>query len=173
MTVSPSGVLPPGDRPTVSVTVAVAPAVAFEVFTQETDLWWRRGLRYRLAGRRPGSLSFELGPGGRLFESFETPSGTQVYEAGRVTVWQPPSRLVFTWRNANFAAEESTEVEVLFEPTHTGTRVTVQHRGWSALRPGHPARHGLDGAAFSRMMGLWWGDLMTALREFIETRGTD
>jgi uncharacterized protein YndB with AHSA1/START domain len=173
MTVSPSGVLRAGDRVTVSVTVAVAPAVAFEVFTQEIDLWWRRGLRYRLAGRRPGLLSFELGPGGRLFESFETPSGTQVYEAGRVTVWQPPSRLVFTWRNANFAAEESTEVEVLFEPTHTGTRVTVQHRGWSALRQGHPARHGLDGAAFSRMMGLWWGDLMTALREFIETRGTD
>jgi uncharacterized protein YndB with AHSA1/START domain len=173
MTVSPSGVLPAGDRATVSITVAVAPAVAFEVFTQETDLWWRRGLRYGLAGRRPGSLSLEPGPGGRLFESFETPSGTQVYEAGRVTVWQPPSRLVFTWRNANFAAEESTEVEVLFEPTHTGTRVTVQHRGWSAIRLGHPARHGLDGVACSRMMGLWWGDLMTALREFIETRGAD
>ncbi len=145
---SPSDLLPAGDRATVSITIAVAPAVAFEVFTQEIDLWWRRGLRYRLAGRRPGSLSFESGPGGRLFESFETPSGTQVYEAGRVTLWQPPSRLV-------------------------GTRVTVQHRGWSALRPGHPARHGVDGAAFSRMMGLWWGDLMTALREFIETRGAD
>ena len=167
---SASGVSPAGDRATVSLAVAVEPAVAFEVFTQETDLWWRRGLPYRVAGRRPGSLCFEPGPGGRLFESFETPSGTQVYEAGRVTVWQPPSRLVFTWRNANFAAEESTEVEVLFEPTQTGTRVTVRHRGWSAIRPDHPARHGLDAAAFSRMIGLWWGDLMTGLREFIETR---
>jgi hypothetical protein len=43
-------------------------------------------------------------------------------------------------------------------------------RGWSAIRPDHPARHGLDDAAFSRMIGLWWGDLMTGLREFIETR---
>jgi uncharacterized protein YndB with AHSA1/START domain len=167
---SASGVSPAGGRASVSLAVAVAPAIAFEVFTQETDLWWRRGLRYRLAGRRPGSLRFEPGLGGRLFESFETPSGIQVYEAGRVTVWQPPSRLVFTWRNSNFVAEESTEVEVLFEPTHTGTRVTVQHRGWSAIRSDHPARHGLDDAAFSRMMGLWWGDLMTGLREFIETR---
>ncbi len=167
------GASPPGDQATVSISVAVEPAVAFEVFTKETDLWWRRGLRYRLAGRRPGSLCFEPGAGGRLFESFETSSGTQVHEAGRVTVWQPPSRLVFTWRNANFAAEESTEVEVFFEPTDTGTRVTVQHRGWSAIRPGHPARHGLEGAAFSRMIGLWWGELMTALREFIETRGAD
>ena len=137
---SASGVSPAGDGAQVSLTVAVEPAVAFEVFTQETDLWWRRGGQYRLAGRRPGSLCFEPGPGGRLFESFETPSGTQVHEAGRVTVWQPPSRLVFTWRNANFAAEESTEVEVLFEPTHTGTRVTVRHRGWSALGLGHPAK---------------------------------
>ena len=91
----------------------------------------------------------------------------------RGSLRQPPSRLVFTWRNANFAGEESTEVEVLFEPTHTGTRVTVQHRGWSGIRPGHPARHGLEGAEFSRMIGLWWGGLMTGLRELIETRGTD
>jgi uncharacterized protein YndB with AHSA1/START domain len=166
-------VLPAGDQTTVSISVAVEPSLAFAIFTQETDLWWRRGLRYRLVGRRPGSLCFEPGVGGRLFESFETRSGTHVHEAGRVTVWQPPSRLVFTWRNANFAAEESTEVEVLFEPTTTGTRVTVRHRGWAALRRDHPARHGLEGAAFSRMIGLWWGDLMTALREFIETRGAD
>jgi hypothetical protein len=43
--------------------------------------------------------------------------------------------------------------------------VTVHHRGWSALPEDHPARHGLTGAAFARMVGLWWGDLLTALRE--------
>jgi hypothetical protein len=32
-----------GDRATVSVTVAVTQAAAFEVFTREIDLWWRRG----------------------------------------------------------------------------------------------------------------------------------
>ena len=100
---SPLGVSPAGDQATVSIIVAVEPAVAFEVFTQETDLWWRRGLR----------------------------------------------------------------------PTITGTRVTVRHRGWSAIRPGHPVRHGVEGAAFSRMIGLWWGELMTGLREFIETDGAE
>jgi uncharacterized protein YndB with AHSA1/START domain len=162
---------PPGDQATVSVHVAVEPSIAFEVFTHEIDLWWKRGRRYRLAGARPGALSFEAGVGGRLFESFETESGTHVYETGRVTAWEPPSRLVFKWRNANFAPDESTEVEVLFEPAGAGTRVTVHHRGWAALRPGHPARHNLEGPAFSRMMGLWWGDLMTSMREFIEARG--
>jgi uncharacterized protein YndB with AHSA1/START domain len=161
---------PSGDQAVVSVFVAVEPAAAFEVFTQETDLWWRRGLHYRLAGRRPGALCFESGVGGRLFETYETPSGPLVYEVGRVTVWEPPSRLMLTWRNANFAPDEHTELEVRFEASGTGTRVTVRHGGWAALRPDHPARHGLEGAAFSRMMGLWWSDQMTAMRELIEAR---
>jgi uncharacterized protein YndB with AHSA1/START domain len=153
------------------VFVAVAPAVAFAIFTQEIDQWWKRGPKYRLAGRRPGALHFEPGVGGRLFESIETESGTQFFETGRVTVWDPPSRLVVIWRNANFAADESTELEVLFEASGRGTLVTVQHRGWASLRRDHPARHGLDGAAFTRMIGLWWSDLMTALREHAEVRG--
>ncbi|MFL6605336.1 MAG: SRPBCC domain-containing protein [Steroidobacteraceae bacterium] len=161
----------PGDQATVSVSVAVTQATAFDVFTREIDLWWRRGPRFRF-GRRPGLLSFEPALGGRLFESFPSESGTHVIEVGRVTVWEPPSRLVFTWRNVNFADDESTEVEVLFAPTQTGTLVTVQHRGWGALRGDHPARHGLEGAAFSRMIGMWWGELMTGLREYIDRKGT-
>lgn len=39
-----SGIAAPGDQATIAVLVAVEPAVAFEVFTQEIDLWWRRGL---------------------------------------------------------------------------------------------------------------------------------
>jgi uncharacterized protein YndB with AHSA1/START domain len=159
-----------GDRATVSVSVAVSQATAFDVFTRETDLWWRRGRRFRF-GRQPGLLSFEPSLGGRLFESFPSESGTHVIEVGRVTVWERPSRLVFTWRNVNFADDESTEVEVLFAQTETGTLVTVQHRGWGALRADHPARHGLQGADCSRMIGMWWGELMTGLREFIDRKG--
>lgn len=161
---------PPGDAARVSVAVGVDPAVAFDVFTREIDLWWRRGPQYRLAGHRPGALCFEGGVGGRLFESFETPSGTHVHTVGRVTVWEPPTRLVFVWRNANFSPDERTEVEVRFEPAAGGTLVTVQHRGWAAIRPDHPARHGLEGAAFVRMNGLWWADLLTSLRGRIRAR---
>ena len=162
---------PSGDQAIVSVTVGVDQTAAFNVFTQEIDLWWQRGVRFRPGGSRPGALCFEPGVGGRLFESVEIhPGTTRAYEVGRVTAWDPPARFVLEWRNTNFAPGESTEVEVLFEPAVSGTRVTVKHRGWSALRPGHPARHGLDGAAFSRMMGLWWADLMTALRELIQSR---
>jgi uncharacterized protein YndB with AHSA1/START domain len=161
---------PPGDGATVSVVVGVPRAIAFHVFTEEIDLWWRRGPGYRLAGRSPGTLCLEGRLGGRLFESFRAESGTHVLEVGRVTVWEPPARLVFAWRARNFTADESTEVEVRFTPAGAGTEVTVQHRGWASLRPGHPARHGHEGAAMSRRVGLWWGELMSALREFVAAR---
>jgi len=156
---------PSGDQARVSVLVAVEPRIAFRVFTEEIDQWWRRGLKYRVAGTRRGIIRLEAGVGGRLFESFEASSGPRVVETGRVTAWEPPSRLVFEWRAVNFAPAENTEVEVLFEPSPSGTLVTVTHRGWSTIRPDHPARHGLEVPAFIRMMGLWWAELMTSMRE--------
>jgi len=63
----------------------------------------------------------------------------------------------------NFTPDEIT-VLVEFAATASGTLVTVTHRGWAALREDHPARHGLVGAAFSRMIGLWWGEQMASLR---------
>jgi len=163
---------PAGDRARICVTVAVAPEVAFEVFTRELDEWWLSGPQYRFVGRTPGVLIFEPRIGGRLFESFETESGSQVFERGRVTAWDPPARLAFSWRAGNFTAHESTQVEVSFEPTPHGTCVTVVHSGWAALREGHPARHGLTGAAVSRMIGLWWGELLTGLREHLDARAS-
>lgn len=158
---------PAGDRATVTVFVAVAPEAAFEVFTREIDLWWKQGPRYRIAGRRAGLLNFEPGAGGRLLESFETDAGPRTFEVGRVTAWEPPSRLEFEWRGVNFKPGEKTIVEVRFSAARQGTLVTVQHRGWSGLSAGHPARHGLVGPAFSRMIGIWWGELMTSLREHV------
>lgn len=159
-----------GDQARVSVAVDVEPAVAFELFTAQIDQWWRRGPKYRHAGSERGIIHIEPHVGGRLFESFATspmsptsPAST-VIEVGRVRIWSPPARLAFSWRNANFAADETTDVEVEFTPNGSGTLVVVTHRGWSALRGDHPARHGLQGADFSRMIGLWWGEQLTALR---------
>ncbi len=154
-----------GDQARISVVVAVPLEVAFEVFTTEIDHWWRRGPKFRHAGRRAGLIRLEPCVGGRLFESIDSEDGERIFEVGRVHVWDPPSRLAFTWRLANFAPDEVTNVTVEFAPTSTGTLVTVTHVGWGALRADHPARHGLQGAAFSRMIGLWWGEQMSSLRE--------
>ena len=159
-----------GDVARVSVFVRVPPDVAFSVFTTETDRWWGKGPKYRRAGKRPGQVAFESGPGGRLFETVELPSGPRTFEVGKILVWEPPLRLSFEWRGANFKPYEKTLVEVTFEPARDGTTVTVRHSGWSVLPADHPARHGLTGRDFSRMMGMWWGELMTSLREHVSER---
>lgn len=156
----------PGDQARVSVLVAVPPEVAFRVFTEEIDQWWRRGLKYRIAGARRGILHLEPGVGGRLFESFELGAKTKVIETGRVIAWEPPGRLVLEWRAVNFAAGERTEVEVVFAASASGTYVTVTHRGWAGIRADHPARHGMEVGGFLRGMGMWWGELMSSMRGY-------
>jgi uncharacterized protein YndB with AHSA1/START domain len=161
-----------GDRARVSVSVAVPPSLAFEIFTADIDQWWRRGMKFRNSPSSSGLLRIEPQVGGRLFESFEREGTPHVVEVGRVHVWEPPRCLKFTWRNANFAADEQTEVEVDFAPTSTGTLVTVTHSGLAALRADHPARHGLQGGEFSRMIGLWWGEQMSSLRLLCATKSS-
>lgn len=161
----------PGDQASVSVLVRVPPEDAFRTFTEEIDRWWRTGLRYRVGGERRSVIHLEGKVGGRLFESFEGASGARVIQTGQVIVWEPPARVVFEWRAVNFAPSEKTEVEVLFEESASGTLVTVKHRGWADIRPDHPARHGQEVGPFLRVMGMWWGDLMTSLRELAEGGG--
>lgn len=155
-----------GDRAAATVFVAVSPEDAFDVFTREVDAWWGYGPKFRIGGKEPGRLYFEPRPDGRLYFTVDG----RTVEMGRVTAWEPPSRLELEWRNVNFAPGERTWVEVTFRPMGEGTLVRVEHRGFSALPDGHPARHGQEGAAFARMMGLWWGELMTSLREHVAAR---
>jgi uncharacterized protein YndB with AHSA1/START domain len=151
------------DKVIVETTVAVPPARAFEIFTRETELWWRRGPRYRVAG---GMLELEPRLGGRLMEKLETAKGAaKIIVVGTVLAWEPPARLLLEWRNVNFAKDEKTEVEVRFEKTPSGsTRVTLEHRGWSAIRADHPARHGKQGRELIAFIGGFWADLLTAMR---------
>jgi len=163
----------PGDAASATVFVRVPQADAFDVFTNEIDLWWRTGPQYRIAGKRRGQLFFEAKLGGRMFETFEQKSGPRTIEVGLVTSWEPPERIELEWRGVNFKPHEVTFVEVAFKPQGEGTLVTVRHRGWSVLPDDHPARHGLVGPEFSRMIGMWWGGLMTSLREHIEAKSED
>lgn len=150
---------------TVAVRVDVAPAVAFDLFTREIDRWWRRGPKYRHSGRAHGTMQLEPRLGGAVAETWSEGGASRSFELGRVTAWEPPERLAFTWRNATFAPFERTDVEVTFAAMGESTLVTVRHRGWEALRADHPARHGEADAALQRSVGLFWGELLTALRE--------
>jgi len=160
------------DRARASVLVRVPPAEAFTLFTAHIDAWWKRGMRFRHGGTR-GLVHLEPHLGGRLFESFDHgpglrggagSTGEHIVEVGRVLAWEPPERLVFSWRNAAFTPQQSTTVEVRFRPAGGGTQVEVEHRGWNGIPPDHPVRHGQATSEFLRTMGLWWGEQLMSLR---------
>lgn len=143
----------------VSTVVAVDPEAAFEIFTNDIDVWWRRDPRYRSVS--DAALRFEPGPGGRLLAV--DASGAE-FETGAILAWEPGKRLAFEWRARNFAPGQVTEIEIHFEPHPQGTRLTLEHRGWQAIPDDAPVRHGMTGEAFHSFFGLWWADLLVSLR---------
>jgi uncharacterized protein YndB with AHSA1/START domain len=155
------------DAVTVSIEVAVAPTFAFEVFTEDLDAWWGYGPRYRFVSPYTGVMKLEPGVGGRLLHVHDEATD-DAFVVGHVRAWDPPERLAFSWRLANFAPDEVTEVEVRFAAVPAGTRVTVTHRGWDGLRAGHPARHGQIDRAFVLFKGRWWADLLAAAKRHAE-----
>lgn len=101
-----------------------------------------------------GELGFEPGPGGRLISRL---ANGETYEIGRVSVWEPGRRLVFGWRQASFSPEQSTEVEVLFEPVGEEARVSIEHRAWDTIPQRHVARHGFPEHVTLRRVAAWAG----------------
>ena len=157
----------------VSIRVAATPARAFDVFTREIDLWWRDTPLFRFTPGAPGVLSFEppIEPnsGGRFIQRSD--DGTQ-FEIGRVVEWLPGERFACTWRQASFAEDQETEVEVRFDAIGEQTRVTVEHRGWDSVPQEHVARHTFPNAVFLQRHGEWWQALLRSLQKRVADRFT-
>ena len=149
-------------RVLVALRIAAPPSRVFEAFTAEIGAWWRPNALFQ-TGRHPdGQLSIEPGFDGRLLE---THADGDVDEIGRIRAWEPPVRLVLTWRPMSFAADQETEVHVRFEPVDGVTRVVVEHFGWDGIPQEHAARHGFPLFTFQQRLAEWWRDLLDALGE--------
>jgi uncharacterized protein YndB with AHSA1/START domain len=108
-----------------SIDVRCPRDVAFRVFCDEIADWWPTGQNHSFGGERTKSTRLEARVGGRLYEKMI--EGDEI-EIGRVTAYEPPARVVFTWRAPSW--EQSTVVEVRFTPQPDGTRVELTHSGW-------------------------------------------
>ena len=150
--------------------VPADPLRTFEAFTQEIGLWWQPGGLFEVSAAGDGRLAFEPGVGGRLFTTFEDGS---TFEIGRISVWEPGKRLVFAWRQANFSADQSTEVEVGFEAVGEETRVSIEHRAWDTIPEKHAARHGFPEQATLRHAADWWRNSLHALQAFMGEKRRD
>src|SRR5262245_19771976 len=126
-----------------SIHVRRAPADAFRLFTEQIGKWWPLKEGFSYGRERAQGVFIEGRVGGRFYERFS--DGTE-FEVGRVTAYQPPHLVVFTWRGPDW--EGATEVAVRFAPDGDGTRLDLEHRGWEvgpkALEQGKRFERGWD-----------------------------
>ena len=109
------------DIVTAIVEVAVDPATAFAIFTEEIGQWWRPGPINWNDSKRAIGIRIEPGVGGRWLEVYDNATG-EGFECGRIVAWEPGERLVFLYRDAGHNIDD-TEVEIRFEAIDDGTRV--------------------------------------------------
>ncbi len=152
-------------RVLVALRVPASAERAFATFTEQIADWWQPNGLFQFTDRQSGTLAFEPGPAGRLVETY--PDG-ESFVIGHIRVWEPPHRLVVTWRHASFAADQETELHVSFDAVDddaTRTRVTVEHFGWDTIPAEDAARHGFPLATFQLRFAEWWQRLLHALTE--------
>lgn len=147
-----------------AIRVPADPVRAFEAFTAGIAAWWRPDGLFRITPRGDGRLAFEAGVGGRLYTTLD--DGSE-FEIGRISAWEPGRRLVFAWRHANFASDQSTEVEVRFEAVGDETRVSIEHRAWDTIPQKHAARHGFPERATLARAADWWRASLAAYRDAV------
>jgi uncharacterized protein YndB with AHSA1/START domain len=147
-------------RVLVSMRVGAPPSRAFAAFTEEIGQWWRPNGLFQFSDGRTGTLAFEPGVDGRLLETY--PEGDS-FVIGNISVWDPPRRLVMSWRTERFAPDWDTELHINFETVGDQTRVTVEHFGWDEIPADHAARHGFPLHVFQQRWADWWQDMLPDL----------
>lgn len=159
-----------GSRVLVALRVPVTAERAFAAFTEEISEWWQPNRLFQFTPGRTGTLAFEPGPHGRLVETY---LDGESFIVGHIRVWNPPRRLVLTWRHANFALDQETELHVRFDDidgVHDQTRITVEHYGWDTIPAEHAARHGFPLATFQLRFAQWWRTLLQTVARVARDR---
>ena len=116
---------------------------AFEVFTSGIDGWWPKQ-SHSVGEGDCVSVEFEPHAGGRIIEHDRDGS---VCEWGRITAWDPPRRVAFTW-HPGFDPAQAGDVDVRFRADGANTSVVLEHTGFE--------RRGADAAEMHRNYEPGW-----------------
>jgi uncharacterized protein YndB with AHSA1/START domain len=119
-----------------TVLVDFAPAEAFDLFTAGIASWWPVRT-HSYGGDAVKNVVFEPEVGGRVYEVRE--DGEQDW--GRVRSFDPPNGFLLEWLIGEACG---TEVEVTFAPEGPGSRVVLEHRGFSSSEPSERYAGGWD-----------------------------
>jgi uncharacterized protein YndB with AHSA1/START domain len=129
-----------------TVTVGVPIEKAFEVFAGSVNAWWPH--EYHIGQADVAEIVLEPRVGGRWYE--RGVDGSEC-DWGRVLVWEPPGRLVFTWQiNGRWQFDPDPEHASEIEATFTAdgpdqTIVAVEHRLFDRLTGGAEINGAIQG----------------------------
>lgn len=129
-----------------TLTVPTNAERAYAVFTEEFASWYPS--EYTWSQDKLQTIGMEGREGGRCFE--RGPEDFWI-DWGRVRIWEPPHRLLFSWqispeREPVPDATKASEVELRFyEERPQSTRIEFEHRGFS--------RHGEDAEDYRQALG--------------------
>jgi uncharacterized protein YndB with AHSA1/START domain len=143
------------------VVVSASPEEAFEIFTSEIGLWWRRDTPYWNDAERGLSIRIEPHVGGRFIEVWDLDTGTGL-DVGRVTAWEPGARLALTWTQLGWPEGVSTEIEITFEAAGEGTVVRVEQTGFERVPDAERYLRGYD-TGWKEVLG-WFSERVEARR---------
>lgn len=136
-----------------TVSLACSQHHAFEVWTSKIDRWWPKN--HSLSGDTNPTIAIEGRIGGRIVERDR--NGIE-FEWGRVTVWEPPNKLAYTWY-AGSTPDKPTDVELTFTEDEGKTTVQLVSSGWERFDDGGRLRDGNEQG---------WGAAVTAYSTFLE-----
>ena len=133
--------------------VACPPEHAFDVWATRIDTWWPRDHTVGAAV----AVHLQERVGGRIYE--RDADGVE-HDWGRVTAWDPPGRLAYTWHIGR-SAEEATDVEIRFVGLGpTTTRVEIEQNGWE--------RFGEQAGPWRERNQIGWDSLLPHFQNAIE-----
>lgn len=107
--------------------LGVTPEHAFDLFVNSMGRWWPLST-HSVSRNEAKDVRIDGRVGGLVIEV--TRDGVE-HEWGVVTVYDPGERIQFTWHPGT-PEDASTHVDVRFDATDSGTRVTLVHTGWEA-----------------------------------------
>ena len=112
--------------------VPLSPTEAYDVFVNQIDVWWpRQGIfPYSFAPKttRPLHIRFEPYEKGRLYETF---LDNTEYVIGQIVQYQPPHKMVHTWRDPSW--DGHTTITVTFREMDGGTQFIMEQDGFAAV----------------------------------------
>ncbi|MEM7094063.1 MAG: SRPBCC domain-containing protein [Actinomycetota bacterium] len=131
-------------------TVACSPDHAFTTWTTRMNGWWPKN--HSTSGDPDMQVEMQGEVGGAIRE--RTSAG-EVIEWGRVTRWEPPHVVAYTWFVGS-AEADATDVEVTFTEADGTTLVRLVHRGWDRRA---------DGEEWRERNGRGWSDVLPRFTE--------